>query len=182
MATPSAIARSLTWHQRKLMVDWISKHHTRFKLLPETLWIAVNLVDRFLSRRAAASEKIQLLALSALYTASKYEEIMPPSARALADASTSSEVTPEKMVQAERYILKVRPAIYLPYQLKAGYTCLIPFLRLIFLWTRPLIITSQVIAPHIHSSAASASHPTSTSKCAIWRNISWNACFSTIGF
>jgi len=32
---------------RKVLVDWLVELHMKFKLLPETLFIAVNLIDRF---------------------------------------------------------------------------------------------------------------------------------------
>lgn len=48
-------------------------------MLPETLWIAVNLVDRFLSKRVVSLPKLQLVGVTAMFIAAKYEEILAPS-------------------------------------------------------------------------------------------------------
>jgi hypothetical protein len=32
---------------RRILVDWLIDVHTKFKLLPETLFLAINLVDRY---------------------------------------------------------------------------------------------------------------------------------------
>lgn len=61
------------------LVDWIAQVHMRYHLLPETLWIAVNIMDRFLSKRAVSLEKVQLVGMTALFIAAKYEEIVAPS-------------------------------------------------------------------------------------------------------
>lgn len=34
---------------RAILVDWLINVHAKFKLLPETLFITVNLIDRYLS-------------------------------------------------------------------------------------------------------------------------------------
>ena len=52
--------------------------HLRYHMLPETLWIAVNLVDRFLSIRVVSLVKLQLVGITALLIAAKYGEIMAP--------------------------------------------------------------------------------------------------------
>jgi hypothetical protein len=39
----------VTENVRAILVDWILNIHMKFKLLSETLFITVNLIDRFLS-------------------------------------------------------------------------------------------------------------------------------------
>ncbi|MBE3046670.1 hypothetical protein IMZ48_29895, partial [Candidatus Bathyarchaeota archaeon] len=41
----------LEWKMRGILIDWLVEVHTRFHLLPETLFLAVNVVDRFLSEK-----------------------------------------------------------------------------------------------------------------------------------
>jgi hypothetical protein len=53
--------------------------HMRYHMLPETLWIAVNIIDRFLSVRVVSLVKLQLVGITAIFLAAKYEEIMAPS-------------------------------------------------------------------------------------------------------
>ena len=33
---------------RAILVDWLVEVHVRFKLLPETIYLTVNIVDRYL--------------------------------------------------------------------------------------------------------------------------------------
>ncbi|KAG6418383.1 hypothetical protein SASPL_120587 [Salvia splendens] len=58
---------------RAIMVDWLVQVHNKFDLSPETLYLTINLVDRYL-----ASKKTQLVGLGAMLIASKYEEIWAP--------------------------------------------------------------------------------------------------------
>lgn len=53
----------------------------KFKLLPETLFITVNIVDRYLSEVSVEKDLIQLVGVAALLIASKYEEIYPPNVK-----------------------------------------------------------------------------------------------------
>jgi hypothetical protein len=69
----------VTWEMRETLVDWLLQVHLRYHMLPETLWIAINLVDRFLSRRVVSVAKLQLVGVTAMLVASKYEEILAPS-------------------------------------------------------------------------------------------------------
>lgn len=45
-----------------------------FELVEETLFLTVNLVDRFLEKQTVKKDKLQLVGLVALLLASKYEE------------------------------------------------------------------------------------------------------------
>jgi hypothetical protein len=36
---------------RFILVDWLIDVHARFKMMPETLFITVNIIDRFLMKR-----------------------------------------------------------------------------------------------------------------------------------
>ena len=44
----------------------------------ETLYLTVNLIDRFLSKQAVVRKKLQLVGLVALLLACKYEEVSVP--------------------------------------------------------------------------------------------------------
>jgi primosomal protein N' len=71
-----------------LFWEWISKYYlcslgdvmqvalpAAFKLESETLYLTVNLIDRYLSVLRIDRSKLQLVAVSAMLIASKYEEI-----------------------------------------------------------------------------------------------------------
>jgi len=81
MPTPNYMdaQEEITWAMRQTLVDWLLQVHLRYHMLPETLWIAVNIVDRFLSQRTVSLVKLQLVGVIAMFIASKYEEILAPS-------------------------------------------------------------------------------------------------------
>ena len=68
---------------RAILIDWLVEVHLKFKLVPETLYLTVNLIDRFLETTQVARSKFQLVGVTALLLASKYEEIYPPEIRDL---------------------------------------------------------------------------------------------------
>jgi G2/mitotic-specific cyclin-B, other len=35
---------------RAILIDWLVEVHLKFKLVPETLYLTVNLIDRYLQR------------------------------------------------------------------------------------------------------------------------------------
>lgn len=63
---------------RAILVDWLIEVHYKFKLLPETLFLTVNLIDRFLDKETIHRTKLQLVGVTAMLIASKYEEIYAP--------------------------------------------------------------------------------------------------------
>ncbi|KAJ4911684.1 Cyclin-B1-2 [Raphanus sativus] len=63
---------------RAILVDWLLEVHIKFELNLETLYLTVNIIDRFLSVKAVPKRELQLVGISALLIASKYEEIWPP--------------------------------------------------------------------------------------------------------
>ncbi|KAI4341220.1 hypothetical protein MLD38_025970 [Melastoma candidum] len=63
---------------RAILVDWLVDIHNKFELMPETLYLAINIMDRFLSAEAVPRKELQLLGMGAMFTASKYEEIWAP--------------------------------------------------------------------------------------------------------
>jgi hypothetical protein len=95
----------LAWKMRGILTDWLIQVHVRFHLLPETLFLCVNIIDRFLSLRVVSLAKLQLVGITCMFIAAKFEEIVSPSVKHFlycADASyTESEI-----LQAERYVLK----------------------------------------------------------------------------
>mmetsp|Transcript_11938 Transcript_11938/g.25856 ORF Transcript_11938/g.25856 Transcript_11938/m.25856 type:complete len:375 (+) Transcript_11938:242-1366(+) len=68
---------------RSILVDWLVEVHLKFKLVPETLYLTVNIIDRYLAKREVSRPELQLVGVTALLIASKYEEIYPPELRDL---------------------------------------------------------------------------------------------------
>ncbi|KAE8008714.1 hypothetical protein FH972_005203 [Carpinus fangiana] len=46
---------------RAILIDWFIEVHYKFQLMEETLFLTVNLVDRFLERQTVPRKKLQLV-------------------------------------------------------------------------------------------------------------------------
>ena len=66
---------------RAILIDWIVEVHYKFKLQQATLWLCVNIIDRFLESTPTVRSDLQLVGVSALLIACKFEEIYPPEVR-----------------------------------------------------------------------------------------------------
>ncbi|CAG8503007.1 3046_t:CDS:2 [Ambispora gerdemannii] len=97
--------KELQWKMRLILVDWLVEIHNKLRLLPETLFLTVNIVDRFLSVRVVSLVKLQLVGITSMFIAAKYEEICGPSIKnfiVLSDGGYSEA----EMLKAEQYILQ----------------------------------------------------------------------------
>ncbi|KAF6757261.1 cyclin [Ephemerocybe angulata] len=95
----------ITWAMRQTLVDWLLQVHLRYHMLPETLWIAVNIVDRFLTKRVVSLVKLQLVGVTAMFVAAKYEEILAPSVEEFV-FMTEKGYTKEEILKGERIMLQ----------------------------------------------------------------------------
>lgn len=57
---------------RSILVDWLVDVHLKFKLLPETLYLTVNMIDRYLQTEVISRRKLQLVGISSMLISSKY--------------------------------------------------------------------------------------------------------------
>ncbi|XP_017876293.1 G2/mitotic-specific cyclin-B3 isoform X2 [Ceratina calcarata] len=63
---------------RALLIDWMVEVQESFELNHETLYLAVKLVDLYLTKITVGKETLQLLGAASLFIASKYDERIPP--------------------------------------------------------------------------------------------------------
>ncbi|XP_055313132.1 G2/mitotic-specific cyclin-B3 [Sitodiplosis mosellana] len=68
----------LTNWMRTLLVDWMVEVQETFELNHETLYLAVKIVDIYLSKVQIEKEKLQLIGAAALFMSCKYDERTPP--------------------------------------------------------------------------------------------------------
>ncbi len=66
------IQTEIQWYMRPYLLDFLLEAHHAFGLLPETLHLAVNLLDRYCSRRVVYKRHYQLVGCAALLIAAKY--------------------------------------------------------------------------------------------------------------
>jgi len=63
---------------RGILVDWLVSVQQKYKLKDETVFLAVSVIDRYLALKATERQKLQLVGVTALLIAAKFEEIYPP--------------------------------------------------------------------------------------------------------
>lgn len=96
----------IQWSMRSVLMDWLVQVHNRFTLLPETLFLSVNYVDRFLSAKVVSLGKLQLVGATALFLAAKYEEINCPSVQEIV-YMVDGAYTIDEVLKAERFMLSM---------------------------------------------------------------------------
>lgn len=94
----------LEWKMRGILVDWLLEVHTRFRLLPETLFLAVNIIDRFLSCKVVQLDRLQLVGVTAMFIASKYEEVLSPHVQNFVHVADDG-FSESEILSAERFVL-----------------------------------------------------------------------------
>lgn len=72
------ISQPINERMRTVLVVWLIEVHDRFELTPETLYLTINIFDRYLSRKTVSRDKLQLVGISSMLIACKYEEIWAP--------------------------------------------------------------------------------------------------------
>ncbi|KMT15227.1 hypothetical protein BVRB_3g063360 isoform B [Beta vulgaris subsp. vulgaris] len=112
---------------RAILVDWLIEVHNRFDLMPETLYLTINLVDRFLSLKAVPRRELQLVGIGAMLIACKYEEIWAPEVKdfvAISESAYSNDqiLKMEKAIlgKLEWYITVPTPYVFLSRYIKAS--------------------------------------------------------------
>jgi cyclin B len=66
---------------RAILIDWLVEVHLKFKLVPATLYLCVTLIDQYCTSNPVPRSKLQLVGVTALLVACKFEEIYPPEVR-----------------------------------------------------------------------------------------------------
>lgn len=70
--------QEISGRMRTILIDWLVQVHLRFHLLQETLFLTVQLLDRYLQVQSVSKRKLQLVGVTAMFVAAKYEEMYPP--------------------------------------------------------------------------------------------------------
>lgn len=96
----------ITTSMRAILVDWLVEVGEEYKLQNETLYLAVNYIDRFLSSMSVLRGKLQLVGTAAMLLASKFEEIYPPEVAEFVYI-TDDTYTRKQVLRMEHLVLKV---------------------------------------------------------------------------
>uniref|UniRef100_A0A087YCP4 G2/mitotic-specific cyclin-B2 n=1 Tax=Poecilia formosa TaxID=48698 RepID=A0A087YCP4_POEFO len=140
---PSYLERhpEITNGMRVILVDWLVEVVQEYKLGSETLHLAVNYLDRFLSYTTFIKRnKLQLVGTAALLIAAKYEEIFPPELNEFVYI-TDCTYAKKQLLRMESVLLKV-----LDFKMAAPTTN--QFLRL-FMFIHSVCSTTENLAMYI---------------------------------
>ncbi|XP_052429948.1 cyclin-A2 [Carassius gibelio] len=96
----------ITNSMRAILVDWLVEVGEEYKLQNETLYLAVNYIDRFLSSMSVLRGKLQLVGTAAMLLASKFEEIYPPEVAEFVYI-TDDTYTKKQVLRMEHLVLNV---------------------------------------------------------------------------
>ncbi|KAK9923270.1 hypothetical protein M0R45_031699 [Rubus argutus] len=105
------IQQDITKSMRGILIDWLVEVSEEYKLVPDTLYLTVYLIDWFLSKNYIERQRLQLLGITCMLIASKYEEICAPRLDEFC-FMTDNTYTKEDVLQMENQVLK-----YLGFQL-----------------------------------------------------------------
>ncbi|XP_072372062.1 G2/mitotic-specific cyclin-B1-like isoform X2 [Scyliorhinus torazame] len=97
--------RKITGSMRAILIDWLVQVQMQFRLLQETMYLTVFILDRFIQDNPVTKQNLQLVGVTAMLVASKYEEIYPPAVRDFV-VITDDAYSCAQIQQMERLILK----------------------------------------------------------------------------
>lgn len=95
--------REINEDMRRVLVDWLIEVHMNFKLKPESIFLAVNIMDRFLEKTVVSKSKLQLVGCASLLIAAKYEDIYAPEISEL-EYITKNAYTKDEVIRMESLI------------------------------------------------------------------------------
>ncbi|XP_021717116.1 G2/mitotic-specific cyclin S13-7-like [Chenopodium quinoa] len=89
---------------RSILVDWLIEVHYKFELRQETLYLTINIIDRFLSMKVVPRKELQLVGIASMLIACKYEEIWAPEVNDFVQISDKAYMR-EQVLAMEKTIL-----------------------------------------------------------------------------
>jgi len=119
--------RDINEKMRAILVDWLVEVHMKFRLVTETLYLCVNIIDRYCSLVPVPRSKLQLVGVTALLIACKYEEIYPPEVRDCVYI-TDKAYHRQEVLDMEQDILKL---LHFKFTVPTAYPFLVRFLNIV---------------------------------------------------
>lgn len=99
------LQKDMNHRMRDVLLDWMVEVHQSFKMIPETLYLAINILNRYLSLIQVPSNTLQLAGITSLFIAAKVEEIVIPEIKEFAYMADNA-YPPEDIRRAERHMLQ----------------------------------------------------------------------------
>ncbi|KAG0498226.1 hypothetical protein HPP92_002917 [Vanilla planifolia] len=90
---------------RAILIDWLVEVAEEYRLAPDTLYLTVNYIDRYLSGNDINRQRLQLLGVACMFIAAKYEEICAPQVEEFCYI-TDNTYFKDEVLQMEAAVLK----------------------------------------------------------------------------
>ncbi|KAG0585371.1 hypothetical protein KC19_2G006600 [Ceratodon purpureus] len=100
-----AMQKDINPSMRGILIDWLVEVAEEYKLVPDTLYLTVAYIDRFLSCNTVSRQRLQLLGVSCMLIAAKYEEICAPQVEEFCYI-TDNTYRREEVLEMERKVLR----------------------------------------------------------------------------
>nr|ADE77085.1 unknown [Picea sitchensis] len=117
--------RDINGKMRAILINWLIEVHYRFGLMPETLYLTINLLDRYLSIQRVSRNNFQLVGTTAMLLASKYEEIWAPKVDEFLDILENNYERKHVLVMEKEMLNKLKFHLTVP----TPYVFLVRFLK-----------------------------------------------------
>ncbi|EOY16378.1 Cyclin A1,1, putative [Theobroma cacao] len=98
------VQRDINASMRAILIDWLVEVTEEYRLVPETLFLTVNYIDRYLSGNSINRQQLQLLGVACMMIASKYEEICAPQVKEFCYV-TDNTYCKDEILQMESAVL-----------------------------------------------------------------------------
>ncbi|MED6123892.1 hypothetical protein PIB30_053872 [Stylosanthes scabra] len=108
-----SVQKDINPSMRAILIDWLVEVAEEYRLVPDTLYLTVNYIDRYLSGNPMNRQKLQLLGVASMMVASKYEEICAPQVEEFCYI-TDNTYFKEEVLQMESAVLN-----YLKFEMTA---------------------------------------------------------------
>ncbi|GER52553.1 cyclin, partial [Striga asiatica] len=110
---------------RAILIDWLVQVHSKFELSPETFYLTVNILDRYLAGKATSRMELQLVGLGSMLIASKYEEIWAPEVDELVSISDDTYTNKQILVMEKQILGELQWSLTVP----TPYVFLVRFVK-----------------------------------------------------
>ncbi|CAH9064309.1 unnamed protein product [Cuscuta epithymum] len=110
------VQKDINASMRAILIDWLVEVAEEYRLVPDTLYLTVNYIDRYLSGNVMDRQRLQLLGVACMMIASKYEEICAPQVEEFCYI-TDNTYFKEEVLQMESAVLN-----YLKFEMTAPTT------------------------------------------------------------
>jgi len=147
------------------LVDYLAELHYKFKMWPETLFVAIGIVDRFLSISLDFDkDDLQCLGITAFHIAGKYEEIYPPDLKTILKFTNHVSTGPEVLQMEFQVLMTLQYEVTFP----SIYRFIERFARLAQMNERQVMLATYIAETALLDCSLAKELPSKVAACCIY--------------